>query len=122
MPSRGFTRGPGDSYTTSPIPRFAAEAAARQVPLKRQGAVSLLTHAEPRVHPRTRYTTSPIPRFAAEAAARRVPLKRQGAVSLLTQAESRVHPRTREADRGTLYDITHASDSRLNITHASIRG
>ena len=36
---------------------FAAEGAARPVPLKRQSGVSLLTRAESRVYPRTRETT-----------------------------------------------------------------
>src|SRR5207249_6997015 len=42
-----------DNPTEVAAPRFAAEAAARRVPLKRQSAVSLLTRAESRVHPRT---------------------------------------------------------------------
>src|ERR1041385_3257955 len=98
---------------------FAAQAAPRRVPLKRQGDVSLLTGAEPRVYPRTcdaasgtrvtkgegmlvkmhrfrpRGTSSSMNHVsAAQAATRHVPLKRQGDVSLLTAAEPRVHPRT----------------------------
>src|SRR5947199_23676 len=81
---------------------FAAEAAARQPPLKRQCCARLRARAESRVYPRTwarrcslmktvvyedgRVTRTVVPRtdwndpaarFAAEAAARRLPLKRQ---------------------------------------------
>src|SRR2546428_8856223 len=74
----------------SALPRssFAAEAAARHVPLKRQGSrqfTDTCRVAGLPADPETRHVGSaltrsdaPPPSFAAEAAARHVPLKRQG--------------------------------------------
>src|SRR5437870_5173350 len=86
--------------------RFAAEAAARRLPLKRQCPARLRARAEPRVYPRfdedgramrlvmsRTDSNDPAARFAAEAAARRLPLKRQCPARLRARAEPRVYPR-----------------------------
>src|SRR5882762_11783165 len=60
-------------------PKFAAEAAARRLALKRHCIARLRASAESRVHPRTREAVTrppPSTTFAAKAAARHLPLKR----------------------------------------------